>query len=297
MKTTPLTEVQQRVMTAMSEKQHSSFEPWATRRHRIVSRIGGWRIGEGAFSHGHNITGELAGNISYMQMVMLNVSGRIVSRDVADLIEVTWVGLSWPDPRIWCNQIGALAGSVRTTPVAAMVAGVLASDSTMYGARTLVEGMRLIFDAAKSARVGISVENIVAAEIERARGKSALMGYARPLASGDERVEAGLAFMKKRNMPIGEHLSLALKIEAHLLERSGDSMNLTGFVSAFLADEGFSPTQTYQLYVSSVMSGVVACYADSVTDLPERFLPMRCDDVEYQGTAPRELPERFLKRT
>jgi len=229
-----------------------------------------------------------------MQMVMLNISGRVVRREVADLIEVTWVGLSWPDPRIWCNQVGALAGSLRTTPIAAMTAGVLASDSTMYGARTLVKGMHLIIDAVVSERAGASVESIVAEEIRRARGKSTLMGYARPLASGDERVEAALEFMKKRRMQIGEHLSLALKIEAYLLEHYSDSMNLTGFVSAFLADEGFSPDQAYQLYASSVMSGVVACHADSAADLPERFLPMRCDDVEYEGAPARELPARFL---
>jgi len=280
----------------MSEKQEIPFEPWLSRRNRIVSRTGGWRIGEGAFSHGHNITAELAGNISYMQMMILNVSGRIVPRDVADLIEVTWIGLSWPDPRIWCNQIGALAGSVRTTPVAAMVAGVLASDSIMYGARTLLDGMRFISEALIRARAGASVESIVAEEIRRARGKVVIMGFARPLASGDERVEAVLRFMKKRNMPMGEHLSMALKIEAYLLEHHSDSLNLSGFVAAFLSDEGFSISQGYQLYAACVMSGVVTCYAEAEKDLPERFLPMRCDDVEYEGAPPRELPARFFTK-
>jgi len=274
----------------------SEYLPWLQRRKRIVSTIGGWRIGEGVYSHGYNITGELMGSISYMQMHVLNVTGRIVDKDIADWIESVCIGLSWPDPRIWCNHVGALAGSMGTTPIAAMAAGAMASDSAMYGARTLRDGMKFIIGALQRSKQGVAAEQIVQEEIRRNRGQIAIMGYARPLASGDERVDAMLAFMKKRQIPYGEHVQLALDIEKHLLDHYQESLNVGGLMSAFMADNGFDSEQTYQIFAACVISGVVACFADAEKDLPERFLPMRCDDIEYQGVAPRSLPERFLKK-
>jgi len=277
-----------------------SLEPeylqWLQRRKRIVSKVGGWRVGEGVYSHGHNVTNDLMGSVSYAQMHVLNVSGRVVSRDISDWIEATFIGLSWPDARIWCNQAGALAGSTGTTPIAAMAAGVLASDSEMYGARTLLEGMKFITGAMNRLQEGVGVEQIVKEEIKRNRGQIAIMGYARPLASGDERVDAMIEFMKKREMLHGPHLALALNIERYLLANHGESLNTCGLVSAFMTDNGFDSVQSYQIYAACVMSGVVACYAEAEKDLPERFLPMRCDDVDYQGVAPRELPARFLAK-
>lgn len=272
------------------------YQQWLQRRKRIVSKVGGWRVGEGVYSHGHNVTSDMMGSVSYAQMHVLNVSGRVVSRDITDWIEATFIGLSWPDARIWCNQAGALAGSTGTTPIAAMAAGVLASDSEMYGARTLLEGMKFIGNAMQRLQQDVGIDQIVLEEIKRNRGQVAIMGYARPLASGDERVDAMIEFMKKRQMPHGPHLRLALEIERYLLENYGESLNTCGLVSAFMSDNDFDAVQSYQIYAACVMSGVVACYAESERDLPERFLPMRCDDVDYQGVAPRELPERFLKK-
>ena len=272
------------------------YQDWLQRRKRIVSKIGGWRIGEGVYSHGYNITSDLMTSISYMQMHILNVTGRIVDRNIADWVEAVCIGLSWPDPRIWCNHVGALAGSTGTTPIAALAAGVMASDSAMYGARTLRDGMKFITGAMQRMQEGASVEQIVAEEMKRNRGQVAIMGYARPLASGDERVDAMLEFMKKRQMPYGAHVQLALEIERHLLTNFSESLNVGGLMSAFMADNDFDQMQTYQIYAGCVMSGVVACYAEAERDLPERFLPMRCDDIEYQGVAPRELPERFLRK-
>jgi len=235
-------------------------------------------------------------SISYMQMHILNVTGRIVDRNIADWVEAVCIGLSWPDPRIWCNHVGALAGSTGTTPIAALAAGVMASDSAMYGARTLCDGMKFITGAMQRKQEGANVEQIVAEEMKRNRGQVAIMGYARPLASGDERVDAMLEFMKKREMTYGEHVQLALEIERHLLANFSESLNVGGLMSAFMADNEFDQMQTYQIYAGCVMSGVVACYAEAERDLPERFLPMRCDDIDYQGVAARELPERFLRK-
>jgi citrate synthase len=38
------------------------------------------------------------------------------------------------------------------------------------------------------------------------------------------------------------------------------------------------------------MSGVTACYVDAVERPAETFLPLRCDDIDYQGPPPRDVP-------
>jgi hypothetical protein len=39
-----------------------------------------------------------------------------------------------------------------------------------------------------------------------------------------------------------------------------------------------------------VASGVTACYLDTYHRPADTFLPLRCDDIDYQGSAKRTVP-------
>jgi len=181
---------------------------------------------------------------------------------------------------------------MRSSVVAATVAGILAADSKAYGQKTLLEGGRFIQGALTDYKNGISPQQIVATECDRFGGKPTIMGYARPLAKGDERVEAMERVSAALGFEVGEHLGLAYQIEQLLLSAYDESMNINGYVSAFLSDQGFSPEENYRIYAVLVTSGVTACYIDTFERPPETFLPMRCDDIDYQGPPPREVPDR-----
>lgn len=252
-------------------------------RQRIYSSTGGWFAGRGVYSHGYSVLDELIGEKSYFQMMILNATGRLVERPLADWIEASYICVSWPDPRIWCNHIGALAGSARTSSTAATAVGALAADSRAYGGRTLLAGMAFIQQAYQHYTQGISVAEIVEEEIKKYGGKPHITGYARPLAKGDERVDAMERVSRKLQFSQGQHLKLAYLIEAELQERFDESMNINGYASAFLTDQGFSPQEAYQMYALSVMSGVGACYAEQNNKHPDTFLPLRCADIEYTG--------------
>ena len=71
--------------------------------------------------------------------MILIIIGRLVDKRLADWVEAGFLCVSWPDSRIWCNQIGALAGSLKTSPVSATMAGVLAADSRMYGSKPVLQ--------------------------------------------------------------------------------------------------------------------------------------------------------------
>lgn len=255
-------------------------------RNRIYSRKGGWFPGQGVYSHGYEVMQDFVGKLSYMQVIILNATSRLPSRELADWFEAAYICLSWPDPRIWCNYVGALGGSMRTSCTAATCAGILASHSYAYGGKPLLFGMDFVQHSLKS---GMTPEAIVDNEVKQHGGKPIIMGYARPLAKGDERISALERVSTSLGFETGPHLQLAYAIEKVLQERFDEYMNINGYASAFLSDQGFTPTEAYRACSILVNSGVTACFADSRDRGPDTFLPMRCDDVEYSGHGPRDL--------
>lgn len=273
-----------------SRNDHSDFSLWDRQRGVIRSRKGGWQIGKGVFSHGYNMMDDLVGQASYFQIMMLNILGYLPERRLADWLEAMYSCMSWPDPRIWCNQIGALAGSMRTTVTVATTGGVLAADSLMYGGRTFLEGVGFIQQALKEVKAGTTARDVLMSRIKAARGKVRIVGYARPIAKGDERVEALERVTKGLGFEPGEHLRLAYEFNHILQQECNESININGYVSAFLSDQGLSAEEVYRLCAMCVMSGITACYIDTYEKPAGTFLPQKCMDIEYNGVEPRKLP-------
>lgn len=272
----------------------SESEFWHSKHGKIVSVKGGWRIGEAVYNHGYSMMDDLIGNISYFQLLLLNVTGKIPEPRLALWLESSYMCMSWPDSRVWCNQIGALAGSARTKPSSACVAGVLASDSILYGPGSLPACMKFIASAVKDKQSGLSIRDIVdkhARWIVGSDGKKKpqLPGYARPVAKGDERVLA----MKRQGEKLGflpaEHEKLSNEIANYLQEHYGEDINIGGYTVAFLVDQGISSTELYRFSVNRVSAGVQACYSEASDNPAGSFLPLCCDDIEYIGKAPRKL--------
>lgn len=260
--------------------------------HNIVrSGIGGWVIGKGVINRGYDMMEDFVGTLSYLQYVIFNATGRMPERRLADWFDALYICLSWPDPRIWCNHIGALGGTVRASVVASVAAGVMATDARSYGVKPIVEGMEFIRRAKLQQDEGLSVEKIVVRESARHGGKPNMMGYARPIAKGDERVPALERVREKQGFPVGEHLSLAFAINDYLQENFSESINVNGYASAFLSDQGYSPEEVYRITTIIVSSGVAACYIDTRDKPAETFLPLKCEDIEYTGVEARPVPD------
>jgi citrate synthase len=267
-----------------------SYQFWDERRGKIQSKKGGWIVGKGIFNHGYSMMDDLVGKVSYMQVVVLNATGRLPERPVADWLDAIHICLSWPDPRIWCNQIGALGGAMRASVVASTTAGVLAADAKSYGIKPLIHGVRFIQAALQDFKRGLSVDEIIRNECSKHRGKPHIMGYARPLAKGDERIVAMERVQQKLGLSVGEHLQLAGQIEQALLNNFDEGMNIKGYMSAFLSDLGYTSEEVYRIFAVLVTSGVTACYVDTRDKIPDTFLPLRCADIEYSGTLARPVP-------
>ena len=261
---------------------------WDKHRAKIYSKRGGWKIGEGVYNCGYDMMNDLVGKKSYMQVMFLNATGRLPDRKLADWFEAVHICLSWPDPRIWCNHVGALNGTARTSVVSATTMGTLAADAKGYGTRPLVEGVTFIQEALAAYKNGMSVAEIVN-RCPKLGGKPMIMGYARPIAKGDERIPAMERVSKELGYSVGEHLNLAYQIEKELKEKFDENMNINGYMSGFLSDQGLAPNEVYQICSVLVNSGVTACYLDAAERPAGVFSPLQCDDIAYEGKAARKL--------
>lgn len=267
----------------------ANSDAWDDYHGKIVSNRGGWKIGEGVKSCGYDMMDDLVGKTTYMQVVILNATGRLPSRKLADWIEAVHICLSWPDPRIWCNRIGALAGSSRTSCVAASTLGVLAAESSSYGIKPLVRGVEFIQHALQQILSGIIIPEFIKEEVKKHGGKPYLMGYVRPIAKGDERIPAMERVTKDLGFEIGPHLTLAYEIEKELNDKYEETMNVNGYVSAFLSDQGYNEKEIYKIFSCLVVSGVTACFSDAEDRIEGGFSPLKTTDIAYKGKAYRKV--------
>lgn len=262
---------------------------WDMNRASIRSKKGKWNPGEGVSVGGYSLFDDLFGKSSYFQIVFLHVCGWIPERRVADWVEACFVMLSWPDVRLWPNRIGAIAATVRATPVAGIALGALAADSRIYGPGTAVMSVEFLKDAMREHRSGKSAKEIVEAKRNPQTGKILAPGYIRPLMSGDERVPYLQSYAKQLGLEAGEHLELAYEIDDYLRDTYSEGINFAGYMAAVCLDLGLTPEQSYRVFSMCVAGGVHATYSEWADEPPETFLPLRCDDIDYTGPSPREV--------
>lgn len=272
-----------------SNKRSSNWQGWDQQRNKITSSKGGWKIGEAVYNHGYSMMDDLIGQISWFQLLVLNTTGRLPNDKVATWLENCFSCLSWPDSRIWCNQVAALAGSTKARPVAAVTAGIQASDALLYGPGVITHCLGFIQQARQDVDQGKNLFDI----IQKRQGNTlSLPGYARPIAKGDERVTAMYRLSRELGFDIGPHEALAMEISEYLTQEEGESINFGGYMAAFLADQGFSNPDLSRLMALWVSAGVQACYAEAADNPAGYYLPLQCQDITYTGALPRPLPKK-----
>ncbi|MHB1349049.1 MAG: citrate synthase family protein [Desulfobulbaceae bacterium] len=281
------------IMSSASKAKLDKRSPWDAQRGVIHTDKGGMVIGEAIYCHGFSLLDDLVGKASFFQVLVLNSTGIFPEKRLADWLETAFLCASYPDARIWCNQIGSLAGTLRCTPVAAVSAGIFASDSKMYGPGTQKAGVCFIREALQKKINGKSVTSIIHEHPHRtADGRPAIPGYIRPLIQGDERIGALERVTAELGFTPGAHLQLGYELSEELLATHMEGMNAMGYVAAFLCDQGFFEEDQYRLMSTLVHSGVIACYAEAADRTPETFFPLHCDDIRYCGPPPRIVPEK-----
>ena len=264
---------------------------WDRQRGVIRSRKGGWMIGKGVYYGHYSLLDDLVGRVSYFQTLLLAVLDELPERRIADWVEAMCQCMSYPDSRLWCNQIGSLSGAAHTSAVAGVTAGILASDSRMYGPGSVVKD---VYDFLQQGLLQknnkASLSQILRGYARRQGKRFIISGFGRPLATGDERIAVMEQVRAELGLEAGPYLKLAYDVESYLMKTQGESLNLTGYGVAVMMDIGWTRLQIQRVYAIAATSGVAACYSEAYDNPPESFLPLRCEDIEYRGHAPRPVP-------
>ena len=265
-----------------------SWKKYAQQRDRVTSKSGGWTIGGETTLHGYNIHQELTHQSSWMQALLLSITGRLFDTQNARLIEAIFVATGYPDPRLWCNRIVALAGTAQVPGGAALSVGVASAEAKVYGgqaeyyaAKTFIECHQIYTahgDEALLAHMKLTLKT-----------QRAIYGFGRPLTKVEERIAPIERMAKDLGIEDGPHLSTVKHMET-MLKRYRLILNFAGYATARLLDLGLTPHQVHQFLTVCFYIGLPPCYIEAFENEPGMFLPIACEDILYEGPQERDLP-------
>ena len=266
-----------------------TWEHFAEHRDRICTEVGGWTLNGRATLHGYDIHNQLTPESAWMRTMILAVTGRLYPENATRLVEAMHVATGYPDPRIWCNRVVALAGTARCSGSASISAGIASADGKIYGGQSEYQAAKTI----EKAHCVLKEEGDTSlrAYIEGLLKQHRLVhGFGRPLATVEERIAPVEAVAQRLGIEVGPHLATARRI-GQILKKWRLIMNFGGYVSARLLDFCFSPIEVYRVLSIGFYIGLLPCYIEAFENEPGTFLPIACEDILYEGVPEREVPE------
>jgi len=258
----------------------------------LLKNEGRWRTKMGAFFPGKRVVfrgkdlfTEL-GHLSWMQLFLYGITGRIFSEAQGKLFEGIWVlCTSYPDPRLWNNRIAALAGTARSTGSLGLSAAIAVSEATIYGQRPVIKSIDFLLMTKSRLDQGGVLSDLVKNELKTRR---TVPGYGRPIISTDERIAPLLELAQSLGFEKGPYVKLAFEIENVLIKgRWRFRMNAAALIAALAADQGLNQTAHYHFMILCFTAGILPCYLEGAQKNEETFLPIRCSRINYRGQSGR----------
>ncbi len=237
---------------------------------------------------GRSVEDELAGKVSYVQSLVLGVTGRRVSAEVAQVIDDFTSAMLVADPRIWPCKVARL-GATRGSPVAGFAAGLLAQEGDGLGGWAMVHAARYFVDVAATVPAGDAQALEARVDRDLAAGHR-FLGFGVPLRPRDERVDTALRCLRMRGRQGGRCITVAVGIGELLLRKKALPLNVGGAYAAALVDLGFTPEEVPLLITLSLVSPLVANAVEGAEQRSEVLAELPPECVEYKGPKPRRSP-------
>jgi len=278
---------------SISPEQLSEWEQeWRT-------EMGAWFPGERIVVRGKDLLSELS-DISFFGYMLHGITGKIPVADTVQVLEAAWTLMSsFPEPRLWNNRIGTLAGAARSTTCLGASAGNAMSEAIIFGDRPILRISQMLVDAQKQIDAGGSLREYLQGRLDQSvRGSSGsghhrclakIPGFGRPIANRDERIEPMMNLVQDLGFDDRPNIQLVFEFERTLREDLGLNWAMNGacIASAVAADQGLTPRQIYQFYSLCFHAGILLCHVDAEAHPQGSFFPLRCDKIRYHGTRPR----------
>jgi hypothetical protein len=265
------------------------------------TELGVWYPGEKVVFRGQDLFNELA-DLPWMGLLLYGITGNIPNSKQIRLFDGIWaLAASFPDPRLWNNRIGALAGTARSTTTLGVSAGIAVSEAVIYGYQPLMASIESLLSIQTRLDNHEHLKDILQEKLDLQhssqtqpahgvnRSVAQLAGYGRPIADRDERIEPLMKLATELDFNNGPMLTLAFAIEQTLAEMGQKiQMNVVGLMAGFSADQGLSPREHYEYGVLCFSAGILHCAVDSAKHPAGTFFPLRCSRIKYIGHTSRQ---------
>jgi len=264
----------------------SGFSALSSAENHWATYMGAWFPGERVVYRGKDLFHELK-HLSWMQLYLYGITGHVFTEKQAKLFEGMWaLTTSYPDPRLWNNRIGSLAGTVRSTGTLALSAAIAASEADIYGGKPILGAFNFFIRAKGKCDQGIALRTIVEGELDKCR---TISGYGRPIINRDERITPLLDLAKELNLADGPYTQLAFAVEEVLLQgRWRMRMNVAALAAGLAADQGISEREYYLIAAPCFTAGIIPCFLEANQRPEGTFLPLPCNRINYSGNPPRK---------
>lgn len=232
-----------------------------------TTSMGAAFLGERAVYRGKDLHHDL-GEKSWFELLLYGIKAKGFTAQEIKILNYIWVSTSYPDPRIWPNQVMALAGSVRASICLANSAAMALTEANIYGQTPFTKGFDLLKRMQFLLNKGLDLDDILAVEIKQ---NKVLYGYGRPISATDERVPHFMKKVAELGFKDGKYYKLAFDIGDYLKHKKGLEMNISALYNALIADLGFTLLE-YQAFMSHCFNaGMVPCYLESRNNAEAAF--------------------------
>ena len=252
------------------------------------TRMGAVFIGERAVFRGLDVHSTFTGG-NWMELHIFGITGKRLPANHIRVLEGRWTCSNYPDGRLWNNRVAALEGTTRSSGSAAISAAVAVSDAGIIGGQVFYFAADFLSRAKKSTEAGKSLEDFISEERQHNR---IIKGFGRTMfpEKGDERLPTTLGILKRENVEIGPHFSLAFEVEkvlSTILKRPLPMTYAAAFVAVAL-DLGLTPQECYLFGVGLFTAGMTPCYLEALEKPEAATFVLSCERIQYAGPARRK---------
>lgn len=246
------------------------------------TELGAWFPGEKVVYRDKNLLADFS-DISWLGMLVFGITGRLVEKRHISLMEGIWnLSTSFPDPRLWNNRLGALAGTTRSTFHLGIASAIAVTEAKIFGGQPILRSTELLIKLHEIKQKERDIKPFLSDYLQKYRS---LPGFGRPIIGKDERIEPVMKLAKSLGLAGGEHLKLVKQVENYLdSKRLRQKANIAAVYGGLMADLGFSAVETYRITALAFSTGIQPCYLDAIEHKEGAFFPLRCESIDYIGS-------------